>query len=561
MIFSTVRRYNVEKCSCGTNGQYGQCTHTLSRKYALHLQEPPNNIVVVDVTSLQRRRDGDVRQKLGDHHCFICNVKCGNAFNLTAHVAGKPHAAQAVKLWQAMRVPDTRTPWQTYILEPTKSQDLARGHVVLLMGDKAVYEVIQGTVSGQTRHAKSSLHTHVVVSTHKEVVLTGGEKVLRVLDGDAFGSPVGRKATTPRTSGTSPMKASRASNVSSGTGKNLATMLANAAIMPQPEYSQIVNKRFAENRATLKSRFPDLCIPKPKPKQALRRPASTRLDSVALLNTSDIAYVVQSLLFSNHKRHRRPMPYNMLPCHISDMQKNSTDGWECAVLNTDCGPGEHWIMAMWDKTPALVVWEMYDRDNSYMEDMVVYLEDQIPGMRVTRHYTGMQPANDSRTCGYNAAFVQLYIESRLSCGEAPVDMDAIPSPPMGWYDLVRDLLCVRDEQLRVLGKVSCQTAAQLGLSVLFKSALDSKRFSLVGVKRQLAKHTEATTQVIFRVNNEKMYVWSVALRPSCLLRVVGLLFCVLFDLFCSLTLSPTPQAAVVASRTLGLVMTVANMPC
>ena len=34
-----------------------------------------------------------------------------------------------------------------------------------------------------------------------------------------------------------------------------------------------------------------------------------------------------------------------------------------------------------------------------------------------------------------------------------------------------------------------------------------------------------------------------------------------FDLFRLLTLSPTPQAAVVASGAVGLMMTVANMPC
>ena len=232
--------------------------------------------------------------------------------------------------------------------------------------------------------------------------------------------------------------------------------------------------------------------PQPPKKLVRRNRRHARPLKVTCLATADIAYVVQSLLFSNRRSHRCPMSYNHLPRRIFAMQKEDIEGWEFAVLNNRAGRGEHWIMAMWNKTPDVVLWEMYDRANSRMEDVIVYLEEQFPGTRVTRHYTGIQPANDFRTCGHNSAFTQLYLQWILSRGGAPTDMHTVPTPPTGWYDFVRELLDVRDAQKRVVGRVNCQTAAHLGLSEHFKNAMDAGRFRLMAMRRELSQYGKKT---------------------------------------------------------------------
>ena len=75
----------------------------------------------------------------------------------------------------------------------------------------------------------------------------------------------------------------------------------------------------------------------------------------------------------------------------------------------------------------------------------------------------------------------------------------IPAPPVGWYDFVRELLRIRDLQLRVRGKVSHQTAAELGLAPSFRDAIESGRLSFVAMKRQLAAEMQALHQVLLCV--------------------------------------------------------------
>ena len=124
----------------------------------------------------QPRSDSDVRQKLGNSQCFICDKPCTNEFNMSAHLTGAKHATQVVKLCKLLRVPETRINWHNCVLEPTKAQLLVRGNVVLYVSDALAHEVEQGIVSGLTTHDKSSLHTHVALSTHKEVILMGGRE-------------------------------------------------------------------------------------------------------------------------------------------------------------------------------------------------------------------------------------------------------------------------------------------------------------------------------------------------------------------------------------------------
>ena len=350
--------------------------------------------------------------------------------------------------------------------------------------------------SGLTTHGKSSLHTHVALSTHKEVILMGGEKVLRVLDGANIVSPAKAKSTTPRISPTSPMKP-HFDKKPNDPVKNLPSMFASEGTLPTPEYTVQQSKNIAANRAVLESIFPELLSHKPLAKKTVRRKPQPKV--LALLGTEDIAYVVQSLLFSNRKNHRYPMPYTMLPGRIVHMQINDTAGWECGILNTTARPGEHWIMAMWCKTPEVVLWEMYDESSSCMEDVVAYFENKFGRTRVTRHYTDMQPSDDTRTCGYNAAFTQLHIQQMLSCGIVPTDVVNIPAPPTGWYEFVRELLRVRDLQLRVRGMVSHQTAAELGLAPSFRDAMESGRFSFVAMKRRLTACMQALDQVLLCV--------------------------------------------------------------
>jgi hypothetical protein len=417
---------------------------------------------------------------------------------MSAHLAGAKHATQVVKLCKLLRVPDTRITWRKYVLLPTKAQHLMRGNVVLYLSDALAHEVEQGIVSGLTRHGKSALQTHVVLTTHKEVILMGVEKVLRVLDGDNIVRPAEAKSTTPRTSPTSPTKARFVCKKKANDPvKNLTKMFASEGTLPTPAYTTRQEQTIAANRAMFESIFPELLSEKPLPKKKVWQ--KPRSEEFALLETEDIAFVVQSLLFHNRTSHRYPMPYTFLPGRIVHMQKNDTEGWECGILNTDAGQGIHWIVAMWNKTPELVLWEMYDRSSSCMEDVVVYLESKFRGTRVTRHYTGMQPPDDFRKCGYNSAFTQLHIQQMLSCGIVPREVANIPAPPVGWYDFVRELLRIRDLQLRVRGKVSHQTAAELGLVPSFRDAMESGRFSFVAMKRQLAAEMQALHQVLLCV--------------------------------------------------------------
>ena len=398
------------------------------------------------------------------------------------------------KLCETLRTPNSLTTWKKYTLEPTPALELRRGNVVLIMGNVTDYEVLQGNVSGQTKHGnRASVHTHVAVSSRDEITLTGGEKVLRVFDAD---DPIGRKkSSTPRTSPTSPMKPPSQNQVpTAGTVDPEKLPFTNE---PEPEsaFDKERAANIAENKVKIQALMEGVeLIPNP-PKTANRRKPRARPQKLARLTTSDIAYVVQSMLHIDHRIHRRPMPYTQLPARIADLREAAYASWECAVINTSSGAGEHWIVAMWNTTPELVLWEMYDRENSCMEDVVAYLKQNFPGARVIPHYLGLQSPRDHLTCGYKAAFVQLCIQMFHSSGCAPADMCTFPSVPKGWNEFLHSLLQVRDEQEREFGQVDCHTASQLGLASPFRVALAAPRFSFVDLKRQLHDYKPNQVQV------------------------------------------------------------------
>ena len=370
MDFTTVsgiRMYNLTHCSCSTNGQYKRCLHTLSREYIVGVTEAPRNIVQADLSNArQGRSDRSVRKKVDTCQCFICDVPNGNEFNHASHFAGMRHAKQVKQLCQALRSPSTQTKWRNCVLERTPARELARGQVVLVVVDLTAFEILQGTVTGLTKHAKSSIHTHVAISATTEYILTGGEKVLRVFDGDD--DPFSRaKSPTPRTAGTSPMKASRLP-------KNVSLMPPSPP-SPPPEFLLQREKNIEANNEMLKTLDFQQFLPSPPPLPKKRKRKKPRPQTFSRLQTCDIAYVVKALLGPNQSNHRPPMPYTFLPDRIRLMQEQGIDGWESGVINTDAGPGEHWIVAMWNNTPEIVLWEMYDQVNSCMEDVIVYLKD------------------------------------------------------------------------------------------------------------------------------------------------------------------------------------------
>jgi hypothetical protein len=107
LVFQRVRMFNLVDCTCLPNGQFASCSHTLSRAYATGAKEPPKNIVPDNVypKGYQPRSDSDVRQKLGNSQCFICDKPCTNEFNMSAHLAGAKHATQVVgtdDAWQVL---------------------------------------------------------------------------------------------------------------------------------------------------------------------------------------------------------------------------------------------------------------------------------------------------------------------------------------------------------------------------------------------------------------------------------------------------------------------------
>ena len=73
------------------------------------------------------------------------------------------------------------------------------------------------------------------------------------------------------------------------------------------------------------------------------------------------------------------------------------------------------------------------------------------------------------------------------------EMENLPAPPMDWYNFVRDLLCVREDQHSVLER---EDAERLGLAPHFQTAMAARRFSFVPMKRQLAVYVQANLEVI-----------------------------------------------------------------
>ena len=148
---------------------------------------------------------------------------------------------------------------------------------------------------------------------------------------------------------------------------------------------------------------------------------------------------------------------------------------------------------MWNNTPEIGLWEMYDQVNSCMEDVIVYLKDEFPGESLTSYYTGIQPGTDHRRCGHNAAFSELSVQMMLSHGTPLTEMENLPAPPMDWYNFVRDLLCVREDQHSVLER---EDAERLCLVPHFQTAMAARRVSFVPIKRQLAAYVQANLEVI-----------------------------------------------------------------
>ena len=70
-----------------------------------------------------------------------------------------------MKMFRAVAVPRNVIPWTATVLERTKGSSLARGDVVLIIGDKETYEILQGTVSGLTES-----NVRVAVSSTRELV-------------------------------------------------------------------------------------------------------------------------------------------------------------------------------------------------------------------------------------------------------------------------------------------------------------------------------------------------------------------------------------------------------
>ena len=82
-----------------------------------------------------------------------------------------------MQMCHAVNVPGKEVLWSSVVLERTKGSCLARGDVVLLIGDKQTYEIIQGTATGLTPD-----NVRIAVSSTREQVLNFGVTVLRVMD-------------------------------------------------------------------------------------------------------------------------------------------------------------------------------------------------------------------------------------------------------------------------------------------------------------------------------------------------------------------------------------------
>jgi hypothetical protein len=189
-LVTNIRYFSENMCSCAEFQQHAECTHVLSRRMAEGEEIP--RVLPDDVGSplfSQRKSDAGVRKKITNdpkmrqNFCFVCNISCTNDFNLVAHRAGKKHRGQAELLYEQLDLPGFDSQWNGHHVQKLKAHLLIRGDVVIFQ-DKTECQAKQGVVVGRVVHGtgNKSCTTKIMLSETKELMVSGGESLFRLID-------------------------------------------------------------------------------------------------------------------------------------------------------------------------------------------------------------------------------------------------------------------------------------------------------------------------------------------------------------------------------------------